>query len=402
MTVLSAARVVTGEKVLVPGWVEYDQDRIVATGPGRPDRDQRDLWDATIVPGFVDMHVHGGGGGAFTNSDPSSALRAVQTHRGHGTTTTMASLVTAAPGELLDSVSMLAGLYESGVIAGIHLEGPWISPMRRGAHDPAHLRHPDPAEISRLLIAGRGAVRMVTLAPELPGGHDAIRQVVDAGAVAAIGHTDATYDEVVQAIALGARVATHLFNAMRPVHQREPGPVVALLEDSRVTVELIADGMHLHPALYRQICAAVGEHRVSLVTDAMAAAGLGDGQYRLGSMEVNVVEAKARIAGSDTIAGSTATMDVLFRNAVRDGLRPTTASFDRSSDAVEDHALLRAVQQTCVNPARTMGLADVGSLSPGKRAHLVVLGSDAQVREVIRAEGSGVPVQPGGTRRQRS
>lgn len=379
MTVLAAARVVTGHEVHAPGWVEYAADRIVAVGPGRPLHVDRDL-GGTVVPGFVDIHVHGGGGASFTADDGAAAVRAVRTHRLHGTTTTMASLVTAGPDQLLNSVSMLAELCEAGVIAGVHLEGPWISPRHRGAHDAARLRDPDPAEIAGLLAAGRGAIRMVTLAPELPGALDAIRQIVDAGAVAAVGHTDAGYEQVVRAIGAGARVGTHLFNAMRRLHHRDPGPVVALLDDPRVTVELIVDGTHLHPATYRHVSNSVGSDRVALVTDAMAAAALGDGDYRLGRLAVTVVDGVAHLAGTTTIAGSTTTMDRLFRAAVYAG----PALPRDPPDSVSDAALLRAARQTSVNPARALGWTDVGALQPGNRADLVVLDHTLQVTDVVR------------------
>src|SRR5919202_4404429 len=191
---------------------------------------------------------------------------------------------------------MLADLHRDGVVAGVHVEGPWISPQRRGAHDPHELRDPDPAEIDRLLAAADGAVAMVTIAPELPGGLAAVRRIADAGVVAAVGHTNCSHAVAAEAVEAGARVATHLFNAMRPVHHRDPGPIVALLDDPRVAVELIADGTHLHPALYRYVTSTTGPDRVALVTDAMAAAGLGDGRYELGPMAVDVVGGGARIA----------------------------------------------------------------------------------------------------------
>ena len=382
-TVLTAARVVTGKVVHTPGWISYHKDRIVAVGAGRPERVDHDLGNSVVVPGFVDLHVHGGGGGAFTENDPSSAMRAIQAHRQHGTTTTIASLVTDSPDGLLSSVAMLADLYLDGHIAGIHLEGPWLSPHRCGAHEPTQLRHPDPQELRRLLNASRGAIFAVTLAPELPGANTAIRQIVDAGATAAIGHTAADYKQTTEAIAAGARTATHLFNAMQPIHHRNPGPIVALLEDPRVTLELVADGTHLHPALYRHVSTTSTPERIVLVTDAMAAATLGDGTYRLGSLKVNVTGGVARIAHTTTIAGSTTTMDALFRRAAHDGDEQEHEL--RAERDLSDQVLLRAVQQTSTNPARSLGQKDLGSISTGNPANLVILSRDLRVQQVIRS-----------------
>ncbi len=380
MTVLAAGRVVTGAEVLTPGWVDLEAGVVVAVGAGRPRRVDLDRPEGLLVPGFVDLHVHGGGGGSFTDGDPDSALLAVQTHRRHGTTTTLASLVSAAPDRLARQVELLRDLWQDGLVAGIHLEGPWISDRRCGAHDPAVLRDPDPAEVASLLDLGDGAVRMVTVAPERTGGLAAVAQVVESGALAAVGHTDADYETAVAAVAAGARVGTHLFNAMRPLHHRRPGPVVALLEDPRVTLELVADGIHLHPALYRQTSAAVGPDRIALVTDAMAAAALGDGSYRLGGQAVEVRQGVARLVGTDTIAGGTTTMDVLFRHAVT-ALAPHTRE-PGSPVVCTDADLLRAVRQTAANPAARLGRADVGWLEAGRRGDLVVLDAELQVVEV--------------------
>jgi N-acetylglucosamine-6-phosphate deacetylase len=361
------------------GWVEIEGDRIVATGAGAPPRPADvDLGDAVLVPGFVDMHVHGGAGAAFPDGDAETALRAVGFHRAHGTTTMVASLVAAGPDDLLKTVDALAELVADGELAGVHLEGPWLAEGRCGAHDPRQLRDPDPGELDRLLRAGDGAVRMVTLAPEREGGLAAVRRVVDAGAVAALGHTDASYALTREAIDAGARVGTHLFNAMAPVHHREPGPAVALLEDDRVTVELVTDGLHVHPALWEHVVRSAGTGRVAAVTDAMAAAGMPDGEYHLGAMRVTVADGVARLAaGSDgragAIAGSTATTDALFAKVVRHAAVP------------HEEALRRAVAMTATSPARALGLADVGVIAPGRRADLVVLDTGLKVREVYRA-----------------
>ncbi len=374
---VTADVVVTGSAVLRPGWIHISHGRMARVGAGIPPRSpDESLGAVTVVPGFVDMHVHGGGGGSFSEATTDGTRSAVDLHTRHGTTTMVASLVSAPPVELLRQVGVLTEQVAKGLIAGVHLEGPWVAPSRRGAHQPSALRNPDPTEIERVLVAGRGTIRMVTLAPELDMGLNAIERIVAAGAVAAVGHTDATYDQTRDALEAGATVATHLFNAMRPVHHREPGPVIALLEDPRVTVELIGDGVHLNPALARLILAQAGPDRIAMVTDAMAAAGMPDGGYRLGALPVEVMDGVAKIDGTDTIAGSTATMDQLFRFAVaHSGLDP-------------DAALLAAVRQTSINPARALGLGDLGlgqdGLAEGAAADLVVLNEALEVTRVMR------------------
>ncbi|MBJ7400011.1 N-acetylglucosamine-6-phosphate deacetylase [Mycolicibacterium sp.] len=371
---LTADTVLTGSELLRPGWIEVAGDTIAAIGAGSPPhRPDHILGAVTVVPGFVDTHVHGGGGSSFSAGAEQTATAAAL-HRRHGTTTLLASLVSEAPDDLLRQVRELATQVRADLIAGIHLEGPWLSAKRCGAHDPVLLRDPEPGELRRVLDAGAGAIRMVTLAPERAGGLEAIRHVVDAGAVAAVGHTEATYSQTCAAIDAGATVGTHLFNAMRPIHHREPGPVIALLEDPRVTVEVIADGVHIDAALYRHVTRSVGPHRVSLVTDAMAAAGMSDGAYRIGPLAVDVADGVAHLAGTETIAGSTATMDRLFRFAVahsigHDGLH-------------RDEALALAVRQSSINPARALGLP-CPALQPGTSANLVVLDTELAVSAVL-------------------
>jgi N-acetylglucosamine-6-phosphate deacetylase len=361
----------TGRELLRPSWIEVSDTAVTAIGAGSPPRPaDRDLGAAMVVPGFVDTHLHGGGGANFSAAATSETSTAVALHRRHGTTTLIASLVTAAPAELLRQVGELADDVHAGLIGGIHLEGPWLSTARCGAHQPSLMRDPDPAEIDRILDAGSGAIRMITIAPERDGALAAIRQIVDAGVVVAVGHTDATYEQTRAAISAGATVGTHLFNAMRPIDRREPGPIVALLEDDRITVEMITDGVHVDPAIYRHVTRSAGIDRVSLITDAMAAAGMADGQYRLGSLAVTVADGVARVAGTDTIAGGTATMDRVFRFAVNHrGLS-------------RDEALATAVRQASINPARALGLP-CAELTPGAAADCVVLDSDLAVTGVL-------------------
>jgi N-acetylglucosamine-6-phosphate deacetylase len=378
---LTVDTLLTGRELLRPGWIEISQGVVDAIGTGAPHRPaDRDLGAVTVVPGFVDTHLHGGGGANFSIASAAETATAVALHRKHGATTLVASLVTAGPAELVRQVSELADDVRAGLIDGIHLEGPWLSTARCGAHQPSLMRDPDPAEIDRVLGAAGGAIRMVTLAPERDGALAAIKQIVDAGSVAAVGHTEATYEQTRAAIAAGATVGTHLFNAMRPIDRREPGPIVALLEDDRVTVELITDGVHVDPAIYRHVTRSAGPARVSLITDAMAAAGMADGEYWLGQLEVTVAEGVARLAGTQTIAGGTATMDRVFRFAVIHSGLP------------RDVALMAAVRQASINPARALGLPCTG-LVPGATADLVVLDSDLAVTGVLR-RGSWV-IEPG-------
>lgn len=371
MPLIAAGTVVLEQGLRRPGWVHTVGVRIVGCGAGPPPQSPDvDLPQATLVPGFVDIHVHGGGGASYIHDDVSEIAQAATFHRSHGTTTTLASLVTAAPGELLAAVRRLAEATRAGVIAGIHLEGPWISAARCGAHDRTAMRDAAPAEIDALLAAAGGTIRMVTLAPERPGSDDAITRLVDAGVVVALGHTDATYEQTRHAIGLGATVGTHLFNAMRPLQHREPGPVAALLEDHRVTVELIADGVHVHPAVLHTTVQAAGAERVAIITDATAAAGASDGRYRLGAVAVEVVDGVARVRGTSTIAGSTATMDRVFGVAAGLG-------------ADRDAALVAAVRMTSTTPARALGLERSGSLRVGGGANLVLLKPDYTVFRVM-------------------
>jgi N-acetylglucosamine-6-phosphate deacetylase len=379
---LTADTLLTGRDLLRPGWIDISQGLVHAVGAGAaPRRADCDLGAVTVVPGFVDTHLHGGGGANFSTASAADTATAVALHRNHGSTTLLASLVTAGPAELLCQVSELTDDVRAGVIDGIHLEGPWLSTTRCGAHQPSLMRDPDPAEIDRVLDAGAGTIRMVTLAPERDGALAAIGRITDAGVVAAVGHTEATYEQTRAAIAAGATVGTHLFNAMRPIDRREPGPIVALLEDDRVVVELISDGVHVDPAIYRHVTHSAGPDRVSLITDAMAAAGMADGDYWLGELAVSVVDGVARVAGTRTIAGGTATMDKVFRFAViHGGLR-------------RDEALMAAVRQASINPARALGLPCTG-LAPGAAADLVVLDPDLAVTGVLR-RGSWI-VEPAG------
>ncbi|AOS66014.1 N-acetylglucosamine-6-phosphate deacetylase [Actinoalloteichus hymeniacidonis] len=369
-SVLSGARIVTPDGVLDDGWVSIAAGRILGVGTGTPPVSAvtRSLAGRWLVPGFIDIHCHGGGGESFDGESTERIRTAIRTHRATGTTTMLGSLVSGPIPELARQVSRLAELVEDGELAGIHLEGPFLSAARCGAHTPELLRAPDRESVATLLTAGRGAVRMVTLAPELEGAVRAVGQLIDGGSLVAIGHTDAFEAQVLPAVDAGATVATHLFNAMRPLHHREPGPIGTLLDDERVTVELICDLVHLHPTTVRMGARHAGPDRTVLVTDAISATGMGDGQYELGGLQVTVTDG-VPLLDNGSLAGSSLTMDVAFRNLVQTcGL------------SVED-----AVAATATRPAAVLGLADeIGCITPGHRADLVVLDEELGLREVLR------------------
>jgi N-acetylglucosamine-6-phosphate deacetylase len=375
----SAFRNADDTTVVEGGWIHVVNGHVAASGTGESWRavaDHRsEIVDATAVagagavltPGFIDLHGHGGGGHAY--DDGADAIRAARaTHRAHGTTRAVISLVTAPVAELADRVRVVAELVRTDAdVLGSHLEGPFLDRAHKGAHDENLLRPPHPAEIEALLAAGAGTVRQITLAPELPGGLDAVRRAVAAGAAVAVGHTGADAEATAAAFDAGATILTHAFNAMPGLHHRLPGPVGAALADGRVTLEAIADGVHLHPEIVRMLFAAA-PGRIALVTDAMAAAGAEEGAYRLGGLDVTVADGAVHLAGTDTIAGSTLTQDRALRIAVAAGV-PLTAAV---------HALTAA-------PARAIGRGDLAHLSRGALGDLVLLSADLEVAAVWTA-----------------
>ncbi len=338
-------------------WMLVEGDTIAATGHGTaPAADETvDVDGQWLVPGFVDLHCHGAGGFSFEDG-PASIAAALAVHRQHGTTRSLVSLVANPLGVLKDSLSAIAELGDP-LVLGAHLEGPFLEETHRGAHNRDYLREPLPSDVAELLRAAHGSLRQITIAPDLPNALEAIEVLVEAGVTVAVGHTNATFEQTQLAFASGARLLTHAFNAMPGIHHRAPGPVVAAFEDKRVIIELILDGLHVHPDVARlAFTAAPG--RIALVTDAMAAAGSTDGDYQLGSLAVTVANGRAVLRGTQTIAGSTLTLDHALRRAITDvGLSPRDA-----------------VEAVTLTPARALGLEHRhGLLAEGFAADAVLL-----------------------------
>ncbi len=364
---LASERIITADGV-VAGEVVV-RDGVIAGTRSEKSAGAHDLGDRWLAPGFIDTHVHGGGGAQCNTADPEEIAAMAGFHAGHGTTALLPTLVPAPAAELRTALTAIASARErpgGAAILGAHLEGPYLSPVRPGALDPAMFLVPGRAPDPRL----HAGVRMMTLAPELPGAHELIRLLSGAGVVVSLGHTDADYAQTTAAVQAGARSVTHLFNAMAPFHHRAVGAVGAALEHSALNCELICDGRHVDPAAMRIALRAKTPAGIRLVTDAIAAAGMPDGRYRLGARAVDVAGGRARLAGSEGLAGSTLTMDTAVANAVSWlGLE------------VQD-----AVALASTNPARLLGLeARKGSIAPGLDADLVVLDDDLHARGTMIA-----------------
>ncbi|MEJ6556027.1 amidohydrolase family protein [Microbacterium esteraromaticum] len=372
--VIHSARIVDGDGTVTEnGWVRFEEGRVAARGTGAgwtPADEVVDARaiagpDAVLTPGFIDIHGHGGAGVAY--DDGAEAIRRGRAmHRSHGTTRAVISLVTATIDQLAEQVATIADLAETDRdILGSHLEGPFLDPGHQGAHEPSLLQHPQPADVRRLLDAGRGTVRQVTIAPELPGGLDAVHLVVASGAVAAVGHTDADATIARQAFEAGASILTHAFNAMNGIHHRAPGPVITAAADHRVVLEGIADNFHLSPPIIKLLFD-IAPGRVALITDAMAAAGSADGHYDLGAVKVTVKDGMARADDTGSIAGSTLTQDVALRRAVEAGV-----------------PIGEAVRALTTTPARAVGYGEsLGLLQPGYVADAVLLDAGHRVHGV--------------------
>jgi N-acetylglucosamine-6-phosphate deacetylase len=387
-TVVHASRILTPEEELSDNVIVVEDGRITAMGHRDEVRMPAGAADfvasgMTVVPGFVDLHIHGAGGHDVMEGTARALDRITSTVALHGTTSIVATTVTAPIDDTCHSLEAIAGYIRAheamdytgsaaAEILGIHLEGPFISKAKRGVHPPESIAEPSVEILKKLLAAADGLVKIVTVAPELPGAIQLIEAVVAEKVVAALGHTDADYDQARAAIQAGARHAVHVYNAMRAFEHRDPGIMGAILTDPEVTAEIIADGVHVAGPAIQVLIGCKGFDSVLLVSDGIAATGMPDGKYRLGKFEVSVKSGVCRNS-EGRLAGSTLTLDRAVRNLVALGV-----------------SLRDAIRMATILPARRLGIAGKkGIIAVGADADLVALTPDLRVAGVM-TRGAGL------------
>lgn len=318
-----------------------------------------------LIPGMIDVHIHGANGFDMMDGTEESVQQVSKACADSGCTSFLATSVSSTMDDLLDmirSVKRVVGQERGASIAGIHLEGPYLNVKRKGMQNENYLRHPDLEEMKRIFAEAGGLIKMVTIAPELPGAMELIAYLREQEVIVAVAHSDATYEEAKVAFARGASHVTHCFNGMRPIHHRDPGLVVAAFEEEHVSLQAIVDHVHLHPAVVRLMYRMKGAHGMVLITDALQAMGLGDGSYTFGGHDVQVVDGVARLADG-TLASSTVTMNKALLYTVELGI-----------------PLTDAVQMASTTPADILALRDAGRIAPGCRADLVLLNERYEVQ----------------------
>lgn len=340
-----------------------------------------DFGDAILAPGFFDIHIHGGAGLDVMRASPSELPRLGKFLASHGVTGYFPTTVAAPLDSTCTALERMAdaidaAAHDGNEIAarplGIHLEGPFLSHKRRGVHPPECLVEPTVAIFDRLWQAARGHVRVLTIAPEIPGATEVIGEAARRGVCVSIGHSDSDLPTARKAVEAGARHATHTFNAMRPLDHRDPGIVAEVLTDDRLSADMIVDGIHVAPEVVRLFLHEKGPERAVLITDAISATGMPDGRYQLGPIEVDVKDGKCTSNGS--LAGSVLTMDRAVRNVIK----------------FSPWRLRDAVRAATLNPAKASGMnQDRGILRPGARADFVVLNAQGEVMKTI-VGGRGV------------
>jgi N-acetylglucosamine-6-phosphate deacetylase len=369
------ARIVTPSGVLNHGSLKINDGIIteISNLTDNPDSSLEtiDAQGSWLLPGFIDVHVHGGAGHDFMDADEEGLAAITKFHATHGTTRMLATTLTASRDELTAVVERVNRFMSKPMsyaqIVGVHLEGPFVNVKMKGAQNPAYILPPQEDWLNDWVTRFPGTIKLQTLAPELEGALDYIEKLALNGIVPSCGHTDATYDQIVAAADRGLRHAVHTYNAMKPLHHREPGTVGAVLTDDRVMAEVIADGHHVHPAGIKLLTSAKGTHNVILVTDAIAAAGMPDGDYDLGGLPGQMSCGVARLKESGNLAGSTLNMISAFRFLIRE----IGVSIEEAS------------QMASANPARQLGIDGItGTLEVGKAADFLLIDSSLELQTI--------------------
>ena len=362
--IISAATVLIDQELQKEVWLEIEDGVIRSINSGTtPEYDLR--YEGILIPGFVDIHCHGGGGKYFGGLTDSQIEEVIATHRAGGTVAGLASLVTEPIENLISQIKRLVPFAQRGEIAGIHLEGPYLSHARCGAHDPNLLRTPTLAEVQTLLDAGQGFIKMITIAPELDGALEVIEYLAKSGVIAAIGHSQSDAATAQAAIDRGASVVTHFNNAMPKVIDGPGTMSSAVISELRVSLELILDGEHVSTQIVRDVFEAA-PNRIVMVTDAMSAAGSTDGTYKIANLEVIVKDGVARLASNGSLAGSTLTMAKAFNHALNEiGV-----------------SITEAVHAASTLPALILGRSDLGEIAVGKSGLLNHLAKNGEITPI--------------------
>lgn len=358
-TVLTNLTAILENQVISDVSLAIEDGHIAELNPTiRSNEHVHDCLNGILIPGMIDVHIHGANGFDMMDGCVESIHKVSSFLATTGCTGFLATSVTSSLADLeafIENVKKAIGREPGAKILGIHLEGPYLNRDRKGMQNEAFLRHPDIDEMRHILRLADGLVKMVTVAPELPGGMDLVRFLVEQGIIVSLAHSDANYEQAKTAFRLGAQHVTHCFNAMRPIHHREPGIVIAAFEEPHVSCQAIVDNIHLHPAIVRLMYRNLGASRMVLISDAMQAMGMADGQYQFGGHTVNVVNGVARL-DDGTLASSTVTMAKTLELAVEDGI-----------------PLSEAVQMATTTPAELLGFTDIGVIREGAKANFVLL-----------------------------
>jgi len=375
-SVIKNGTLITPFEIIEGGAIVFRNGKIVAVGQESDIKIPKgtriiDASGKIVAPGFIDLHIHGGKGRDVMEGSYEAINELTKFLASHGTTAFLPTTVSASCGDLLNTVKAVKAAIERGTegaeVLGVHLEGPYINVEKRGAHNANYVRLPSIDEFEEIWEASNHAVKIVTLAPELDGSKLLIQKLRELGIVASIGHSNATYTQAVDAIKQGVRHATHMFNRMSGFDHREPGVVGAVLVHDELTAELICDSIHVHPAAMNLLTRVKGSERVVLVTDAIRAAGMPDGEYALGKQRIIVKDGVSRLESGD-FAGSTLTMDRAVRNMMK----------------LVGTPLQTAVKMTTMNPAVVINVDEnKGSLEPGKDADIVIIDDEINVHMTI-------------------